>query len=156
MNAAMEQMPAGIRVMSVDDLAAVLAIENSAYDFPWTEGIFKDCFRVGYPSWIYEQDDKIQGYGILSVAAGEGHILNLCVHPESQHQGIGRQLLKSLLLTAEILEVSALFLEVRLSNKAAISLYEKFGFNEVGIRSNYYPAKKGREDAVVLAKQLIK
>ncbi|HBS26104.1 MAG TPA: ribosomal-protein-alanine N-acetyltransferase [Gammaproteobacteria bacterium] len=155
MNAAMERMPAGIRVMSVDDLAAVLAIENSAYDFPWTEGIFEDCFRVGYPSWVYEQDSEVKGYGILSVAAGEGHILNLCVRPDSQHQGIGKLLLEALLLTAEILDVSALFLEVRVSNKSAIHLYEKLGFNEVGLRQNYYPAKKGREDAVVLAKQLV-
>ena len=154
MKAAMERMPAGIRVMSTDDLEAVLSIENSAYEFPWTEGIFKDCFRVGYPSWVYEQDGDIKGYGILSVAAGEGHILNICVKPDSQHQGIGRLLLKSLLLTAEILDISALFLEVRVSNKPAIHLYQKFGFNEVGIRQNYYPATRGREDAVVLAKQL--
>lgn len=154
MTVAMERMPPGIRGLVADDLAAVLNIENSAYDFPWTEGIFKDCFRVGYPAWVFEENGEVKGYGILSVAAGEGHILNLCVKPDSHRQGVGKQLLKSLLLTAEILEVSALFLEVRVSNQPAINLYEKFGFNEVGIRQNYYPAKKGREDAVVLARQL--
>ena len=143
-------------MMVAEDLPAILDVERSAYDFPWTEGIFKDCLRVGYPAWLYEQDGQIKGYGILSVAAEEGHVLNLCVHPDWQQQGIGTQLLKALLLTAEILNVTVLFLEVRISNESAISLYQKFGFNEVGIRHNYYPAKHGREDAVVLAKHLLK
>ncbi len=144
----------GLRIMAADDLPEVLEIEQRAYEFPWTEGIFKDCLRVGYPAWVYGEGGRIQGYGILSVAAGEGHILNLCVAPERQRRGVGKRLLRALLLTAELLEVDTLFLEVRVSNRAALALYRKFGFNEIGIRRNYYPAAKGREDAMVLAKHL--
>ena len=144
----------GVRIMAAEDLPEVLEIERRAYAFPWTEGIFKDCLRVGYPAWVYGENGRIQGYGILSVAADEGHILNLCVAPEYQRRGVGRRLLRALLLTAERLDVNTLFLEVRVSNHAAIALYRKFGFNEIGVRRQYYPARKGREDAMVLARHL--
>jgi ribosomal-protein-alanine N-acetyltransferase len=76
------------------------------------------------------------------------------VDPRHRQQGVGTTLLRALLATAEVAEVATLFLEVRPSNTAALRLYEKFGFNEVGVRNNYYPAKNGREDAIVLAKEL--
>ncbi len=145
----------GLRRMEAGDLPHVLEIERRAYEFPWTEGIFEDCLRVGYPGWVEVCAGRIRGYGILSVAAGEGHILNLCVDPDYQRQGIGARLLRGLLATAEVLDVETLFLEVRASNRAAIALYHKYGFNEVGIRKRYYPAKAGREDAMVLARQLV-
>ena len=149
-----DRLPASVRRMSLLDLKTVLDIERQAYDFPWTEGIFRDCLRVGYPSWVYEQDRVIAGYGVMSVASGEGHILNLCVAPDFQGQGIGTALFRAQLVAAEALNVNTLFLEVRASNTVALSLYRKNGFNEIGLRKNYYPAKEGREDAVVLAKQV--
>ena len=136
------------------DLDAVMEIESRAYDFPWTQGIFRDCLRVGYCCWCYENDGFIQGYGVMSVAAGESHILNISVRPESQRQGIGSKLMKHFLQLARRHDADTVMLEVRPSNKLAIKLYEKLGFNEIGVRRNYYPAHQGREDALLLALSL--
>ena len=136
------------------DLDAVMEIESSAYDFPWTQGIFRDCLRVGYCCWCYEIDGLIQGYGVMSVAAGESHILNISVRPESRRQGIGSKLMKHFLQLARRHDADTVMLEVRPSNKLAIKLYEKLGFNEIGVRRNYYPAHQGREDALLLALSL--
>jgi len=136
------------------DLDAVMEIESRAYDFPWTQGIFRDCLRVGYCCWCYEIDGLIQGYGVMSVAAGESHILNISVRPESQRQGIGSKLMKRFMQLARRHDADTVMLEVRPSNKLAIKLYEKLGFNEIGVRRNYYPAHQGREDALLLALSL--
>ena len=136
------------------DLDAVMEIESRAYDCPWTQGIFRDCLRVGYCCWCYEIDGLIQGYGVMSVAAGESHILNISVRPESQRQGIGSKLMKHFLQLARRHDADTVMLEVRPSNKLAIKLYEKLGFNEIGVRRNYYPAHQGREDALLLALSL--
>jgi ribosomal-protein-alanine N-acetyltransferase len=136
------------------DLDAVMEIESRAYDFPWTQGIFRDCLRVGYCCWCYEIDGLIQGYGVMSVAAGESHILNISVRPESRRQGIGSKLMKHFLQLARRHDADTVMLEVRPSNKLAIKLYEKLGFNEIGVRRNYYPAHQGREDALLLALSL--
>ena len=136
------------------DLDAVMEIESRAYDFPWTQGIFRDCLRVGYCCWCYEIDGLIQGYGVMSVAAGESRILNISVRPESRRQGIGSKLMKHFLQLARRHDADTVMLEVRPSNKLAIKLYEKLGFNEIGVRRNYYPAHQGREDALLLALSL--
>lgn len=154
MNAVIRAPALSMRLMTEQDLSTVIRIEKRAYPFPWSAGIFRDCLRAGCMAWICESNQDIRGYAILTSGAGEGHILNLCVDPDHQQQGIGALLLKTLLATAGVAEVLTLFLEVRPSNKAALRLYEKFGFNEAGIRNNYYPAKNGREDAIVLAKEL--
>ncbi len=143
-----------IRLMRHDDLAAVIAIETRAYVFPWSKGIFHDCMRVGYSCWIYEQQGIIQAYAIMSVGVGECHVLNLCVDPEIQRQGIGRRLLQYLQTQATACNVDTVLLEVRTSNHAAIALYKSEGFNEVGKRKDYYPATQGREDAIIFAKAI--
>jgi ribosomal-protein-alanine N-acetyltransferase len=142
--------------MHAEELPAVHAIEQAAYEFPWTLGIFTDCLRVGYSSWVLDDPDGdgIAGYGILSLAAGEGHILNLCVHPERRRRGLGRLLLQHLLVVAEEYGASELFLEVRPSNEEALAMYTACDFVEVGRRQDYYPSDKGREDALVLARHL--
>ena len=154
MSAILANRGAGIRPLTGADLDAVMEIEIRAYDFPWTESIFRDCLRVGYCCWCYENDEALQGYGVMSAAAGESHILNLTVRPESQRQGIGGTLMKHFLQLARRHGADTLMLEVRPSNRNAISLYEKLGFNEIGVRSNYYPAEDGREDALLLALSL--
>ena len=140
-----------LRPMSVADLDRVMEIEPNAYEFPWSEGIFRDCMRVGYCCWCWEEDDELLGYGVMSVAAGESHILNLTVRPESQRQGIGGKLMQHFLKLARRHGADTLMLEVRPSNQKAIRLYEKLGFNEIGVRRNYYPSENGREDALLLA-----
>ena len=143
-----------LRAMRDSDLDRILAIEQRAYPFPWTLGIFRDCLRAGYGCWVLEQVDRIIGYGILSVAAGEAHVLNVCVEPEAQGEGHGRRLVKRLLDLARWHQAERVYLEVRPSNPRAIALYHDIGFNEIGRRPNYYPAAHGREDAIVMAIEL--
>jgi len=154
MSAILARQGSRIRPLAMADLDTVMDIESHAYDFPWTQGIFRDCLRVGYCCWCYENDGLIQGYGVMSVAAGESHILNITVRPESQRQGIGGKLMKHFLQLARRHNADIAMLEVRPSNLSAISLYEKMGFNEIGVRRNYYPADEGREDALLLALSL--
>ena len=147
-------MSSEVRRMQLTDLPDVLRNERQGYTHPWTEGIFRDCLRNGQECWLLLCSDQNVGHGILSVAAGESHLLNVCVHPDFQGHGFGRILVEHLLERARTGEASTIFLEVRPSNVAACELYDKLGFNEVGIRENYYPSNVGREDALVLAKEL--
>jgi ribosomal-protein-alanine N-acetyltransferase len=140
--------------MHLADLGAVITVERAAYEFPWTEGIFRDCIRVGYECQVVEVDAGICGYGVLSIAVDECHVLNICVHPDYQGRGIGRALLDHLLAIGSSRGAASAFLEVRPSNAAALALYRNTGFNEVGVRQAYYPAVAGREDAIILARSL--
>ena len=142
------------RLMTDYDLSVILDIEQRSYEFPWTEGIFHDCLRYGYSSWVMEINRQVIAYGVMSLAAQECHILNVCVDPDYQGQGIGRRLLEQLLNIARARKADTAFLEVRPTNTQALSLYFSEGFNEIGTRRNYYPALLGREDAVILAKAL--
>lgn len=142
------------RPMRDADLKAVGAIERAACAFPWTEGTFADCLQAGYDAWVYELKGKIYGYGVVAVKAEEAHVLNICVHPDYQHQGCGQYILRHLLKISKKRGANTVFLEVRPSNYPALGLYHKFGFNEVGTRKGYYPAHKGREDALLLALHL--
>ena len=90
----------------------------------------------------------------MSVGAGEAHILNVCVHPEYRSRGLGSRLLQRLLTLARKHGADTAFLEVRISNRAALGLYQKLGFNEIGLRRGYYPLEDGKEDAVLLALSL--
>ncbi|WP_027160197.1 ribosomal protein S18-alanine N-acetyltransferase [Methylobacter luteus] len=142
-----------IRRMTMSDLPSVAAIEKKGYQFPWGEDIFRDCLKARYDCWVCEERDKVLGYCIASIAVGEAHVLNLCVDPAEQGQGIGRKLLENLIESARG-RAETVFLEVRPSNTVAIALYENIGFNEIGIRKGYYPAENGREDALMLALEL--
>ncbi len=143
-----------IRPMVVDDLEQVMRIELAMYPFPWTRRIFEDCLRIGYRCHVGEVEGNFAGYGVMSVGAGEAHVLNLCVAGEFQRRGLGREILSLLLDEADKLEVRDVFLEVRPSNAGAIMLYEQMGFNQVGLRKNYYPTVDGREDAIIFAASL--
>ena len=145
---------ASIRAMQVADLDAVMQIEEAVYQFPWTRKIFFDCLHVGYHCRVCENDDGLLGYCIASSAAGEAHILNLCVAPEIRRHGVGRHLLQSQILDFRRHSLETVFLEVRESNHKAIALYDTLGFNEIGRRRAYYPAQNGREDALILALSL--
>lgn len=143
------------RRMLCADLKEVLSIEIRAYDFAWTESIFRDCIRAGYHCQVLETPHGfIQAYGVMSAASGEAHILNLCVRPELQGRGLSRRLLDHLLELARTVQVQTVFLEVRPSNQRAVQLYTTAGFCEIGVRPGYYPAVRGREDALVMAKEL--
>jgi ribosomal-protein-alanine N-acetyltransferase len=138
-----------IRAMLPSDLRAVSAIERASYQFPWSSGIFRDCLLAGYHCLVADLGGTIVGYGIMSIAAGEAHLLNLCVHPSVHRQGFGRRLLSALLLQADHRGADKVYLEVRPSNRAAIELYLSVGFEHIGMRPSYYQSKEGREDAAI-------
>lgn len=143
-----------IRRMSADDMAAVMSNERAAYPIPWREGVMRDCFQAGYACRVIDGPAGVIGHGIISLAAGEAHVLNLCVHPRWQGKGLGRIMLRHLLDHATENAVDMVFLEVREGNSKAIALYESMGFQQLGVRPGYYPGEKqgshrGREDAWV-------
>ena len=147
--------PATIRDMSHDDLAMVSDIERRSYEFPWSHGVFRDCLLAGYKCITLVRDGRVAGYGVLSVAAGEAHILNLCIDPGCRSLGYGERLLDELLYRARSALVREIFLEVRPSNETALELYRKKGFHQIAARPAYYQADEGREDAAVLVKKLV-
>ena len=136
--------------MTEADVTGVVTLERASYQFPWSEGIFRDCLRVGYVCRVVISGNKLIGYGVMSVGAGEAHILNLCVDSSFRCQGIGRRMLDYLLDRGAAAGMGEAFLEVRPSNTAAIRLYLALGFDQVGMRRGYYQAVGGREDAAVL------
>ncbi|MDP2829553.1 MAG: ribosomal protein S18-alanine N-acetyltransferase [Sulfuricellaceae bacterium] len=138
------------RPMVFADIEQVLAVEQTIYAFPWTQGNFTDSLSSGYSCWSLSSAQSLIGYGILMVAAGEGHLLNLGIAAHWQKKGLGRRLLHHLIDIAKGDGVDMMFLEVRPSNTSAINLYLSEGFNEIGLRRNYYPANGGREDAIVM------
>ena len=143
-----------LRTMTYSDLKQVIAVEEKAYSYPWTLGIFRDCLRVGYSAWVMLLDDQVIGYGVIMLSPGEAHILNICIDPEYQKKGLGRHLLRHLINKSNQTDIDMLLLEVRRSNVDAQELYRSEGFHELGVRKAYYPADKGREDAIILAKYL--
>lgn len=152
MNAVLIEPLICLRQMQYSDLEIVLAIENAAYTFPWSLNIFCDCLRVGYHAWVLEWEQHMVGYGLMTIGAGEAHILNICIEPKYQHRGFGRFILEHLLMVAKQQAVEIVFLEVRVSNIIAFHLYTDVGFNQVGMRRNYYPAEDNQhEDALILA-----
>lgn len=145
------EVPVRIRAMAHEDLLLVADIERRSYDFPWSHGVFRDCMLAGYSCHVLQHGDDIAGYAILSVAAAEAHILNLCVDPGFRSIGYGERLLDELLARARAAGVAAVFLEVRPSNSNALALYRKKGFQKIAKRPAYYQARSGREDADVLS-----
>lgn len=139
------------RTMTPSDLAQVADIERRSYEFPWSHGVFRDCLLAGYTCVVLDRGEVLVGYSILSVAAGEAHILNLCVDPNARALGYGDRLLEEILIRAKAVSVKQVFLEVRPSNVHAISLYRKKGFRQIAERPAYYQAHDGREDAAVLS-----
>lgn len=137
--------------MQARDLPGVMAVERLTAAFPWTEGIMRDCLQVGYSGWVYDLNGEILGYAFLSAGGGEAHVLNIAIHPGHQGRGLGRALMQHLLERARGLHAETVFLEVRPSNKTALRLYDSLGFNQAGLRRNYYPSTDGREDALIMA-----
>ena len=152
MSAVAVELPGVVfRPMREDDLDEVLSIEREAYEFPWSREIFRDCLRVGYSCRVLERDGVVNAYGMLQMAPGESRLLNLCVRNALHRRGLGRRLLALLIEVARSHHTEAVVLEVRPGNAAARRLYGSMGFTEVGVRRGYYPARSGREDAVVLS-----
>lgn len=143
------------KLMQPHDLDEVFAIEETANQFPWSFKNFQDSLKAKHLAWVFRGGNKeIQGYVIAQTVADELHILNICVKPKMQGQGLGKLILNHVVNYAETNSVAVILLEVRSSNKRAQQLYLQLGFNEMSVRGGYYPAENGREDAVLMAKDL--
>ena len=139
-----------LRPMREADLDAIMQIEPTIYSHPWTRGNFSDSLNSGYSAWVLESDDKMIGYALMMRVLDEAHLLNLSIVKTQQKQGLGRYLLEHMIEKAKQFQATNMFLEVRPSNVSAITLYENMGFCEMAVRRGYYPAKEGREDAVLM------
>jgi ribosomal-protein-alanine N-acetyltransferase len=143
-----------LRAMLPEDVPDVNRLEQACYAFPWTEGIFRDCVRVGYLCCVAEVGPALAGYGVITASAGEAHLLNVCVREEFRCRGIGHKLMRWLFLAAYEHGARAVFLEARPSNTNALRLYHALGFRQIGMRRGYYQAVDGREDALVFTRPL--
>jgi [ribosomal protein S18]-alanine N-acetyltransferase len=143
-----------LRDMTEVDLDAVLRIENEVHTHPWTPGNFSDALRAKYECKVLEEAGRMLGYAVLMLAVDEAELLDIAIDAKNQHQGWGRKLLEEMMVLARRREMRRLVLEVRASNKPAIGLYLKVGFAEIGLRREYYPAENGREDAILMGREL--
>ncbi|WP_319743387.1 ribosomal protein S18-alanine N-acetyltransferase [Pigmentiphaga sp.] len=143
------------RPMAEEDLDEVDAIERQIYSFPWTRGNFADSLRSGYDAWVVRDELRLLGYCVSMVALDEAHLLNISIAPPAQGHGLGRRLLTWVEQRAVANRARSLLLEVRPSNAVAKGLYERAGYQRIGLRRGYYPAARGREDAIVMRKVLL-
>jgi len=142
------------RPMHMQDLDAVMLIEPTVFPYPWSRGNFSDSLNSGYSCWVVEENGQIIGYAVLMMILDEAHLLNISIAKTHQGRGLGRSLLEHMMQIGRNHGGVNMFLEVRPSNKSAISLYESIGFNEMAVRRNYYPAPNGREDAILMGAAL--
>jgi len=147
-------MVAAIRALEPNDILTVAEIAKAAMDYPWSEAVFADCMKADYHGWVISDDAlatrKTLGFVIVLDQIEECQLLNVCVLPEYQRHGYGRQLLEHIIAHAGSKGLYRISLEVRASNKAVISVYRALGFMDVGLRKNYYPTRSGREDALIM------
>ncbi len=142
------------RPMIEADLPRIHRIELASYEYPWTPGNFSDSLSAGYSMWVHEADGEVIGYYAMMAAAGEAHILNLTIAPSWRGHGLGRDLLDHCLARACDHRAESVFLEVRTSNVVAIALYHSNGFVDLAFRRAYYPSRDGREDALIMTREL--
>lgn len=133
------------------DIEEVMATETRLYPYPWTRGNFNDALLAGYSSWVLRSTEgHLLAYALMMLALDEAHLLNLTVALAGQRRGLGWGTLEWMAKTARSHGARTMLLEVRPSNVAALRLYRRYGFEQIGVRRGYYPAQAGREDAVVM------
>lgn len=136
------------------DLVDILLIENECHFSPWTKINFLDAIEAKNLFKVFKKGNVIIGYFVALVAYGECQLLNIAIKIDFQRKGFGQIILNDLMNYCKKNNVTNIFLEVRRSNKSAICLYEKNGFNELGVRNNYYKKKEGREDGILMGLSL--
>ena len=140
--------------LTPERLDELLVIEQATYAHPWTRGNFSDALDSGYSAWVCLLDTEMIGYFVLMQSLDEAHLLTIGVRARRQKCGFGARLLRHAMSVASHARARRMLLEVRGSNARALELYRHFGFSQIGVRKNYYPADGGREDALVLERTL--
>lgn len=141
-----------MRALSRDDYAAVCCLEQGHHAHPWSVNHLADSLENHCCVGLWH-DSLLVAHAVLSFVAGEAELLLFVLHKEWRKKGVASAFLRAIMAGAAGAAAS-MFLEVRRSNQAAIYLYEACGFNEIGVRPAYYPASKGREDALIYAAEL--
>jgi ribosomal-protein-alanine N-acetyltransferase len=137
--------------MSVADLDEVVVAESEIYPFPWTRGNFADALQAGYSAWVLrDASGRLIAYSVMMMALDEAHLLNLSVARGAQRTGLGWRTLDWMADVGRGHGGRTMLLEVRPTNAAALRLYERYGFDRIGVRRGYYPTHGGREDAIVM------
>lgn len=151
MSAQLRPEPERFAPMTERDLDDIVEVEGQIYPFPWTRGNFADSLRAGYSCWVLrDESGRLLAYAIVMLAVDEAHLLNLSVASYAQRAGVGWRTLQWMADISRDHGARTMMLEVRPSNPAAMRLYERYGFRRIGTRRAYYPARDGREDAIVM------
>ena len=140
--------------MGEGDLDWVGAREAELHAHPWSRGNFADSLASGYDAWILSCDGVPSGYAVVMNVLDEAHLLDIGIVGELQGRGLGKRFLDWLAEGAKTRGARDFYLEVRPSHAAALRLYARSGFVEIGRRRGYYPAAGGREDAIVMRRAL--
>ena len=151
-----KMMTTSYRYMSETDIESSRGIEVNSNPVPWTKKNFLDCLRKDYYCLVQEADQEFSGFAIQTISLDQSHLLNIGIKEKFRKKGLGQELLEQIVHASKSMGCKKIFLEVRVSNNAAIELYYKTGFNKVSIRKNYYRLPDGREDALVMSKRLKK
>jgi [ribosomal protein S18]-alanine N-acetyltransferase len=153
----MAESTACIQRLAIGRAEEIHAIELRGYPFPWSLRIIKDSFKSGTACWaVLGGEQKILAYAFLNIAVGEAQLLNICVDPLHQGQGLGRMLMQHLMALARDELCTIFLLEVRRSNTTARRLYESLGFSTLGVRKGYYPnGPRASEDALVMGHEFV-
>lgn len=138
-----------------NDFDVIYCIEKKAYAIPWSERIMTSMVSGNEYKIKITYYDKVVAYVFIMIVLDEATVLNITVDPDYQGQGLGRKLLQYVKNHLASQKIATIFLEVRQSNAAALSLYESEGFHEIDLRKNYYPTKNSREDAIIMACMLM-
>ena len=139
-----------IYLFTKENLDEIVKIENRCHLTPWTNKNFIDSYDAKNLFKVLKNENDIIGYYIALFALDECELLNITITSELQKKGFGELMLKDLFSECREVNIINIFLEVRKSNLLAIRLYKKNGFNEIGIRNNYYQNKDGNEDAILM------
>ncbi|MDC0485095.1 ribosomal protein S18-alanine N-acetyltransferase [Gammaproteobacteria bacterium] len=134
----------------MEDFSPIVEIENATNQLPWTKQQFISSMEVGHHSLVLEESGMVVGFAIYSPIIPESHLLNIAIDPAHQGKGFGKNLLQHVILQNETMGVKIISLEVRVSNKTAINLYENLGFSKDAIRPNYYSGSP-KEDALLMS-----
>ena len=142
------------RLMRAEDVARVVEIEASAFTSPWRADTFHALLEPpGAELWVLDDGDgEVIGYFVLWCILDQGELANIAVDRDYRGRGYGRLLLEQVLDVARSRKVEDLYLEVRISNEQAADLYRRFGFEDVGVRRDYYDNPK--EDALLMLAKL--
>lgn len=133
-----------------DDLIKIAAIESISQQTPWSKQMLNDSLLGDHLCWKISLNNELWGYLIAMRVMEQLEILNVVVSPQKQKQGFATLLLKHLEVFSKSEKIDSVFLEVRKSNQKAINLYQKHGFELIGVRQNYYACREGREDALIM------